>query len=114
MLSHFTGLRIFHKDPAVLLSFLRLGHNFPLKVLSAYAALILISRGVSALAPVESSRLQSSVACPDGYAIRLAEDDRHPGRYVLCEEYDTYQELVEAGEVGAAKELTHGLGRRGP
>lgn len=89
------------------LHFLHFSHGFPLKVLSAYFLLIAASRGVSAI----PSGPPAGIDCRDGYAIRLSEDDRHPGRYVLCEEYDTYQELVETDQILAAHRLTHEIER---
>lgn len=115
MLSHFTGLRILHKNPIFFSSLLRLSHGFPLKVLSAYVSLILFSRVLTvslagAGADGKTTGPQSEIACPDGYAIRLDQTDPHPGRYLRCEEYDRYQELVEGGQIEQAEGLTHGLG----
>lgn len=84
-------------------------HRFLLTVLSAYFGLTLASRAISAI----PSSPTIGVDCRDGYAIRLTEQDRHPGAYVRCEDFDLYQERVEAGQEDLARALTKDWSLRG-
>lgn len=84
-------------------------HRSVLLVVSAYFILILAGRAVSAI----PSQTTIGVDCRDGYAIRLTEQDRHPGAYVRCEDFDLYQERVEAGQEDLARALTKDWSLRG-
>jgi len=101
-------LRVSNDDNVFsLLSSFRLRHRGLLRlsalVLAAYFILLAGGRVLSAYSAIPAQEID----CRNGYAIRLGSDDGHPGRYVLCEEYDHYQELVETGLKAEAKELTH-------
>lgn len=76
-------------------------HRSVLRVVAVYFLLILAGRAVSAI----PSQTTIGVDCRDGYAIRLTEQDKHPGAYVRCEDFDLYQERVEANQEDLARML---------